>query len=201
MPPDDALRAALDSVFAAPEYQWVERPQPLRLLREWIGRLTDWVLALRDGNPLLFRLLVAALVVVLLAVLAHAAWVFYLTVRGATHADGPGRPAPAVAVRDADWYRRSADAAAGDGRFPEALRLAFGALALQLDAAGALSYAPGKTPGDYAREARLAATDRRRLAELVAALYRHVYGGVPCGVEDYERWRGDARREWHAAAA
>lgn len=200
-PPDDSLRAALDSVFAGPAYRWVERPDPLRLLREWYGRLTEWVAALREGSPLWYRALVVILVVVLLAILAHAAWIFWLTLKGATRAEDAVRPADAPVRRDPRALRDQADRAARDGRYAEGLRLGFLALALELDAGGSVTYSPGKTPADYAREARLVPADRGRLGELVRALYRHVYGAVPCSGADCTRWLADARREWHASEA
>ena len=198
---DDTLRAALDSVFAGPEYRWVERPDPIRLLREWYGRLSEWLAALREGSPFWYRALVVALVVVLVGVLAHAAWVFWVTIRGATRAEDVA-PVPDSPVRQDPrilWER--ADHAARDGRSAEALRLGFLALALQLDAAGSVTYTPGKTPAEFAREARLAPADRGRLGELVRVLYRHVYGAAPCSREECARWLADARKEWHAIAA
>ncbi|MGH7519510.1 MAG: DUF4129 domain-containing protein [Gemmatimonadales bacterium] len=200
-PPDDSLRAALDSVFAGPAYRWVERPDPLRLLREWFGRLTEWLAALREGNPLWYRALVVVLGVGLLAILAHAAWIFWLTVRSGTRAEDAARPAGPPERRDPRTLRNEADRTARDGRYAEALRLGFLALALELDAGGSVTYAPGKTPADYAREARLVPADRGRLGALVRTLYRHVYGAVPCGPDDCARWLADARREWHASAA
>lgn len=200
-PPDDSLRAALDSVFAGPAYRWVERPDPLRLLREWVGRLAEWVAALREGSPLWYRALIVVLIVLLLAIIAHAAWIFWLTLRGATRAEDPARPAETASHRDRGALSDAADRAERDGRYAEALRLGFLALALELDAGGSVTYSPGKTPADYAREARLAAPDRGRLGELVRALYRHVYGAVPCGRDDCARWLADARGEWHASPA
>jgi hypothetical protein len=201
VPPEDSLRAALDAVFAGPAYRWVERPDPLRLLREWVARLNEWLVALRDGSPFWYRALVVVLVLILAAILAHAAWVFWLTVRSATRPDTDAAPVQGPARRDPAALREEADRAAGAGRCGEALRLGFLALALELDARGSVTYAPGKTPGDYAREARLSAGDRRRLGELVRTLYRHVYGAVPVTREDCARWLADARGEWHAAAA
>lgn len=200
MPPKDTLRTVLDSVFAGPAYRWVERPDPLRLLREWFGRFNEWLAALREGSPLWYRALIVLLVVVLLAILAHAMWVFWLTLRGATRTDLTARAADAPVQRDPRALRNEADRAARDGRYADALRLGFLALALELESAGSVSYTPGKTPADYAREARLAPADRGRLGELVRVLYRHVYGAVPCSRDECSRWLADARREWHAPA-
>jgi hypothetical protein len=200
VPPEETLRAVLDSVFAGPAYRWVERPDPLRLLREWFGRLSEWLAALREGSPLWYRAFIVLVVVVLLAILAHAAWIFWLTVRGATRTEDAARVADVPVPRDPRALQDEADRAVREGRYAAALRLGFLALALELDAGGSVSFAPGKTPADYAREARLAADDRGRLGELVRALYRHVYGAVPCSPDDCARWLADARREWHAPA-
>ena len=200
-PPDDSLRAALDSVFAGPAYRWVERPDPLRLLRDWAFRLSDWLAALREGNPLWYRALLIGLIVLLLAILGHAAWIFWQTLRGATRADDPAAAGSAMPRRDARQLRTDADQAARAGRHAEALRLGFHALILELDARGSVAYSSGKTPAEYAKEARLSPTDRGRLGALVRSLYRHVYGAVPCTEEECGRWLADARGGWDAATS
>jgi hypothetical protein len=58
----DSLRAVLDSVFAAPDYLWVERTPPLAFLgvagsRDWRGGSRT-----AEAHPLGFRLLLGALV-------------------------------------------------------------------------------------------------------------------------------------------
>lgn len=195
-----ALRAALDSVFASPAYRWAETPTPVRLMRDWWERLTDWLEGLRAGNPAAFRLLVVALLVALILVLAHGAWVVWQTVQsGAAPEDGTPSPVGRE-ERDAAWYLRQADRAAAAGRTGEALQLAFVGLALILDRQGLLRYHASKTPAECAREARLAAADRERLRQLVGALYAHVFGGTPCGADDYRRWRQEIARPWHAPA-
>ena len=198
---DAALRAALDSVFAGPAYRWVERPDPIRLLREWYGRLTEWLAALREGNPLWYRALVATPIVVLAGILAHAAWVFWVTIRSATRSDDAAPLAQRPIRREPRALWTDAERAARDGRSADALRIGFLALALELDASGTVTFIPGKTPADYAREARLAPEDRGRLRELVRALYRHVYGAEPCSPDECARWLANARGEWHAIVA
>lgn len=193
------LRAALDSVFATPPYRWSEEPGPLRLLRRWWDTLGDWLAALRADNPALFRLLVLGLLLALLLVFAHAAYIVWRTARDAAgpeaRAAGPG----ARERRDAAWYSREADRAAAGGRLVEALQLAFVALALTLQGQGVLEYDPSKTPAECAREARLAEGDRERLRSLVRALYAHAFGGRPLGPEEYRRWRDGGAPPWHAA--
>ncbi|HKT59497.1 MAG TPA: DUF4129 domain-containing protein [Gemmatimonadales bacterium] len=195
-----ALRAVLDRVFAAPAYRWAEEPPLLRTLREWWHRLTDWLEGLRVGNPYVFRLFVFALLIVLLLVLAHGLWIIWRTVRGATTPDEAGLEARASEPRDAAWYFREADRAAGQGRRPEALQLAFVGLALTLDAQGLLRYHTSKTPAECSREAQLSRVDRERLRGLVGALYAHTFGARPLEQEEYRHWREDIARPWHAAA-
>lgn len=194
------LRAALDSVFAGRAYRWAETPPLLRVIREWWDRLVGWLEALRLGNPAAFRLFVFALLVALVLVLAHGAWVVWRTVRGASAPDD-GTPGGAPRERrDAAWYLREADRAAAAGRTAEALQLAFVGLALTLDGQGLLRYHASQTPAEVARAARLAAEDRERLRALVQGLYGYVFGGRPCAPDDYRRWRERSAGPWHAAA-
>lgn len=195
-----ALRAALDSVFASPAYRWGEVAAPFRWLSDWWARLGGWLQGLRADNPAAFRLLVVVLLIALVLVLAHGAWVVWRTVRsGGAPDEGPPRPA-APGARDAAWYLREADLAATAGRMAEALQLAFVGLALTLERKGLLRYHASKTPAECAREARLAGEERARLSGLVRALYAHVFGGGPFGADDYRRWREDLARPWHEPA-
>ena len=199
MIPGDSLRAVLDSVFAAPAYRWAERPDPWRWLREWVQRIVDWLLTLRVEHPTGYKLVLAAAGIVFVAILAHAGYILWRTVRRTEDADDAVRAAKAAEVRDAEWHFRHADDAARAGRYREALRFIVAGVIVHLDELGVLKRRAGTTPAEYARAARLAGEDRERLTDLVRALYRHVYGGVPCGPEDYARWRGLAWGEWHEA--
>lgn len=195
----DSLQTVLDSVFAAPAYAWVERPHPLGwLIRRWEA-LRDWLLRLQEGHPTLFTVLLWTVVAVLVAILAHAAWVFLRTLRHAA-AREVAAPVRAAARRDAAWYEREAERLAAAGRHAEAVQAAFAAVVLGLDARGLVRYHPSKTPAEYAREARLDADDRRRLRDLAGQLYRFAFGGAACDLDDYRRWRERAAPEWHAAA-
>ena len=193
-----AFRAILDSVFAAPAYRWGDVPAPLRLLREWWDRLGAWLVGLRADNPLVYRLLVLGLLLALLLILAHAAWVVYRTARIAAAPGGPAPGRSAAGTRDAAWYGREADRAAAEGRLADALQLAFLALALTLHQAGLVQYHASKTPAEYVREARLADGDRERLRSLVRVLYAHVFGGRPLDLDAYRRWREAGAPPWHA---
>jgi len=198
--PTDSLRAVLDSVFSAPAYRWVEEPRPLATLRSWWGRLADWVSSVRSLHPVLFQLLALVLAAILVAILVHAGYVFQQTVRAAARRDPKTALPSSPRRRDATWYLAAADQAAAAGRYRDALRLAFEALVLRLDAMDLLRWGPGKTARDYSREARLLPGDRERLVGIVGVLYRHVYSGAPCGAPEYAVLRGAASGDWRAAA-
>lgn len=197
----DSLRAVLDSVFAASAYDWVEREHPFGWIeRSWFA-LVDFIERLRTSNPLLFRIGLAALIVVLLAILAHASWIMLKTMRHAVASEARATTERTAVRRDAEWFEREADRLADAGRYPDALQAAFTALALRLEQLGAVRFDPSRTPREYARDARLAPGDRRRLQELVTTLYRHAFGGEPLDDRGYRRWRANAAEAWHGAAA
>jgi hypothetical protein len=196
----ERLRAALDTVSAGRQYRWAREPAPSRLVREWWDRMSEWLRALRADNPLVFRLLVLALLLALVLVLAHAAWLVWRTVRGARSEDAVEAQAVVTELRDAEWFARAADRAAAEGRFADALRLAFVSLALGLDRQGLLQYHASKTPAECARDARLAPGDRERLRGMVRTLYLHAFGGRPAELDDYRHWRAAGAEPWHAPA-
>jgi hypothetical protein len=194
------LRAVLDSVFARPEYRWAEEPVLLQMLRQGWHALGEWLRSVRADNPFVFRLLVFALLVTLILIFAHAAYVLWRTMQAGAGPPGRALPSKPREVRDATWYLREADRAAVQGRLAAALQLAFVGLALTLEAKGLLQYHSSKTPAECVREAQLAEGDRERLRELVRTLYGHVFGGRPLGPDDYRRWRERSGMEWHAPA-
>jgi hypothetical protein len=197
MPPD-SLRAVLDSVFAGPAYRWVESPQPLAFLGRWLGELERWLRGLREANPLGYRLLLAALLLLLAAVLAHAVWVLLRTVRpGGPAAAGPAAEA---APRGGAWYRAEAERFAGSGRYAEAVQSGFLALVLELEGAGLLRFHPGRTPAEYVRDPALPERLRGELGELVRLLYGYAFARRPCGPADYADWRARAARVRDAPA-
>jgi hypothetical protein len=196
----ERLRAALDAVFGGRQYRWAREPAPSRLVREWWDRMSEWLRALRADNPLVFRLLILALLLALVLILAHAAWLVWRTVRAARSEDAAEAPSAVPGPRDAEWYARAADRAAAEGRFAEALQLAFVSLALGLDRAGLLQYHASKTPAECARDARLAPEDRERLRGMVRTLYLHAFGGRPTALDDYRHWRAAGAEPWHASA-
>jgi len=67
----DSLRAVLDSVFAAPEYRWVERPNPLAFLNRWWRLLAEWLQRIQERHPEVFWVLFWGLVAVLALILVY----------------------------------------------------------------------------------------------------------------------------------
>lgn len=177
----------------------MEQPNPLAWFRTWWGRLADWLASVRTVHPLLFQVLVLVLAALLVTILVHAGYVFQQTVRAAARRESGAVGVTTAPRRDSAWYLAAADEAAAAGRYRDALRLAFDALVLRLDAMGSVRWGPGKTARDYSREARLMPVDLDRLGGVVGVLYRHVYSGVPCGAREYAVLRGAAAGDWHAA--
>jgi hypothetical protein len=196
----ELYRAVLDSVFSTSPYQWAPQSAALRLVSEWWNWLVRWLDGLKTHNPLLFRIFLAAVLLAWVAVFVHAAWLVWLTLRGAARADRSVSLPVAGERHGAEWYSRAADRAAAEGRLAEALQLAFVSLALTLEGQGLLQYHPSKTPAECAREARLAGSDRERLRDLVRSLYSYAFGGRSIALDDYRRWRDNGAGPWHAPA-
>ena len=191
--PPDSLRAALRDVFARPEYRWSERPDPWGWIVGVWYRLLDWLDTVQRGHPAGFKVLLAVLALVLVGLLAHMGYVVWRITRptARTPAGGAGGIGGPV-LADARAQRVRAEELARAGRYAEALAHRFVALVLDLELRRALAFHPSKTPAEYVGEARLDAAGRASLAELVARLYRHLFGGVPCDAGGY--------REFGAAA-
>jgi len=196
----DSLRAILDSVFAAPHYHWAERPRPwYAFLAGWLDDLNRWLLALRESHPFAFKLFLAALVVSFVGILVHVGWILVRTLRPEDSGLASTSGEPALG-RDQAWYRREADRLAAEGRYVEAVQADFLALVLALDESKLLRFHPGKTPGEYAREAGLAPRAREEFRELVRFLYGYAFARWPCGPAEFERWRARTAPEHYAPA-
>ena len=193
--PPDSLRAALREVFARPEYRWNERPDPWAWIVAVWDRLLDWLDGLQRGHPAGFKVLLALLTLVLVGLLAHMGYVVWRITRPTARTPAWGEGAGGIGapeLADGRAHRLGAEELARAGRYAEALAHRFVALVLDLERRRALAFHPSKTPAEYVGEARLDAAGRASLAELVAGLYRHVFGGIPCDEGGY--------REFGAAA-
>lgn len=182
MPPD-SVRRALTDIFARPEYQWVEE----RSLGHWaLSRwrlLQEWLDHLAVANPAAFKGVLAVLLVVLLVLVVHLAFVLWQVLR--PHVESPVAGAPLRRPIDPQSLRVQAAALAADGRYAEALGQRFLATLLELEQARALAFNPAKTPAEFAGEARLDATGRAAMHDLVTGLYRHLFGAEPCDARAY----------------
>jgi len=193
--PPDSLRAALREVFARPEYRWNERPDPWAWIVAVWDRLLDWLDGLQRGHPTGFKVLLALLTLVLVGLLAHMGYVVWRITRPTARTPAWGEGAGGIGapeLADGRAHRLRAEELARAGRYAEAMAHRFVALVLDLERRRALAFHPSKTPAEYVGEARLDAAGRASLAELVARLYRHVFGGIPCDEGGY--------REFGAAA-
>ena len=182
----DSLRAALRAVFAGREYRWSEPSSAWLWLKELWQRTADWFAWLHVTSPVVYYALLGFLTVTLVGILVHIGWLVSRSLR-------PGEvirpPAPTAGpARDAAWHAAEARRLGESGRFAEALGHRFLAAVLDLDDRRLVQFRPSKTPAEYASEARLDEPGRTRLAELVASLYRHVFGGEPCDVAEWRRF-------------
>src|SRR5205823_3158766 len=140
----------------------------------------------------LFRALLVVLIVALLAMLIHMGYVVWRVTRPTVRTPGASGASGGLHLEDARAHRERADQLAAAGRYVEALAHRFVALVLDLDRRDALKFHPAKTPAEYAREARLDGSGRASLSELVARLYAHVFGAVPCDEHGYREFAAQA---------
>lgn len=192
-PPADSVRAALREVFAAREYDWTERRGVFTWIREQYLRLLDWFAGLEQAQPVLYYFLLIVMVLVLLAILVHLAYVLTRALRYREKPVAEGRPAPAAA-RDAAWYAAEARRLAAAGRYADAIGHRFLGLVLELERRKIVTFHPSKTPAEYATEARLDVDSRYAFRDLVRRLYSYLFGGLPAGDDvwlDFERRAAD----------
>ncbi len=181
------LRDTIAAVFEAPEYRWDREVNLLARIGELWSRLVRTLFELRSDHPAAYYVLLGALVGVLIAILAHFAYIMWRLLHPHT---GPRTSVArsTVRVRDAGWHLREARRLSEAGQFAEALGHRFRALALTLDRRNAVAFHPSKTPAEYLVEARLDDPGLGLLDGLVHTLYRHLFGGEPCTRDDVTRF-------------
>lgn len=182
--PADSLRRALGDVFARPEFQWVQRREPLQWLRNLWYRAMDWLNGLADSHPTAFTFLLVVLVIALVALLVHIGYIVWRVMQR-TSATAGTAPQQASVVLDARSHRERAEELARAGRYAEALGHRFLAVVLDLERVDAVRFHASKTPAEYVGEVRLDDAGRTTFAGLVASLYRHLFGAVPCDEVEY----------------
>ncbi|HEV8511417.1 MAG TPA: DUF4129 domain-containing protein [Gemmatimonadales bacterium] len=180
-------------VFARPEFQWIERQRIASwLARQW-HELINWLDRLADQHPIGFNVGLALVVVGLVVLLVHIGYVMWRIVRP-TARTGTAKAAAGVGViADAASHLARADELARARRYAEALAHRFMAVVLELDQRKALRFHASKTPAEYVGEARLDDAGRTSLASLVAQLYRHLFGAVPCDAGEYQTFGAAAQ--------
>lgn len=181
-------------MFARPEYRWVERRHPLRWLSNLWDRAVDWLNGLAGDHPTAFTLLIAGLIVVLVVLLVHVGYVVWRIVRPTAGPGGGAAPGAAAVVLDARSHLASAEELARAGRYAEALGHRFLAVVLELERADAVRFHASKTPAEYVGEVRLDDAGRTTFAALVARLYRHLFGAVPCDEAEYREFGATAQQ-------
>lgn len=183
-----AVRDTVAAVFGAAEF---ERARPPSLLARFVAWLVDlireWRLAAPE-SPLLYRVLVGAVVLLLAAAVARASWLAWA--RRAERAPGRRR-VRGDGARGAEDPWLAAQRLAAGGDYAEAAHHLHAAILRVAAGRGLVRPHPSKTIGDYLRELRA------RAAQAVVAPYREfagayevvVYGRVGCDRERYERLR------------
>ena len=188
------MRRALGEVFARPEYRWVERRHPLLWLSKLWYRAVDWLNGLAGDHPTAFTLLIAALIILVVALLVHVGYVVWRILRPTAGQRGGAVPGTAAVVLDARSHLARAEELARAGRYAEALGHRFLAVVLELERADAVRFHVSKTPAEYVGEVRLDDAGRTTFAALVASLYRHLFGAVPCDEVEYQEFGATAQQ-------
>lgn len=189
----DSLRRALDKVFAQPEYRWIAPRHPLQWLRNWWLGLLDWLGDLSVAHPVAYYGLLAVATALLILLLVHISYVVWRIVRPSLKTGAAAAVSgTAVVVLDARSHLARAEALARAGRYAEALGHRFLAVVLELERANALRFHASKTPAEYVGEVRLDESGRTTFAVLVARLYRHLFGAVPCDETAYQEFGATA---------
>jgi len=182
----DSVRRVIAEVFARPEYQWVERPHVLSwFARQW-HNLIAWLNRVAEQHPIGFNVGLAVAVICLVFLLVHIGYVMWRIVRPAARTGAVASQPGGSVIMDAPAHLALAEQLARAGRYAEALAHRFLAVVLELDRRKALRFHASKTPAEYVGEARLDDTGRASLASLVAQLYRHLFGAVPCDADEYQ---------------
>jgi len=182
----EALRELLREVFSAPEYQW-DRRDPLEVVRRSFRNGADWIAGLQDAHPVLYYVVIGALVGVLAAILLHFGVLIWQSLRPRLETEHASS-VPTDQLHGYEWHVRAYRRALETGRCAEALAHRFAALVAYLDGVRAVRAHPAKTPAEYLREADLDGDRRERLADVVRTLYAHLFGGVSCSAGEVARF-------------
>ena len=179
------MRRVVSEVFARPEYDWIERRHVFAWLQGLWQDLSDWMGRFSEQHPLSFNLLLGLAVLALLLLLVHIGYVIMRIVQPAMRTASAASALTGGKIMDAAAHLALATELARAGRYTEALAHRFMAVLLELDRRQALRFHASKTPAEYIAEVRLDESGRASFTTLVAALYRHLFGAVPCDETEY----------------
>ena len=173
-------------VFSRTEFQWVERHRVLSwLIQQW-NNFREWLNRLAEQHPVGYNIGLGLLSIVLVALVVHIGYVIWRIVRPGARTGMQAAASRPGNIVNAAWHLARAEQLARAGHYAEALAHRFLAAVLELDRIGALRFHASKTPAEYVGEARLDETGRASLAQMVAQLYRHLFGAVPCDEREYQ---------------
>ena len=173
-------------VFSRTEFQWVERHRVLSwLIQQW-NNFREWLNRLAEQHPVGYNIGLGLLSIVLVALVVHIGYVVWRIVRPGARTGMQAAASRPGNIVNAAWHLARAEELARAGHYAEALAHRFLAAVLELDRIGALRFHASKTPAEYVGEARLDETGRASLAQMVAQLYRHLFGAVPCDEREYQ---------------
>ncbi|HXM38864.1 MAG TPA: DUF4129 domain-containing protein [Gemmatimonadales bacterium] len=171
-------------MFARPEFQWVEHRRALSWLANLWQSLIDWLNRLADQHPLGFDIGLGLVIVAVALLVVHIGYVVWRIVRPSARTESAAHGTGAVVVDAATHLARAAELARG-GRYAEAMGHRFLAVVLEMDRLEVVRFHASKTPAEYVGEARLDDASRSSFAALVAQLYRHLFGAIPCDETEY----------------
>lgn len=173
-------------VFSRTEFQWVERHRVLSwLIQQW-NNFREWLNRLAEQHPVGYNIGLGLLSILLVALVVHIGYVVWRIVRPGARTGMQAAASRPGNIVNAAWHLARAEELARAGHYAEALAHRFLAAVLELDRIGALRFHASKTPAEYVGEARLDETGRASLAQMVAQLYRHLFGAVPCDEREYQ---------------
>ncbi|HJS42304.1 MAG TPA: hypothetical protein VJ755_02455 [Gemmatimonadales bacterium] len=191
--PADSVRRVVGTVFAQRDYEWVARREPLRWLKQLWYSFLDWIDSFSQTNPFSYNALLVALTLILVVLLAHIGYVIWRVTQQSARIARPDAGGGGI-IHDAARHLARAEELARAGRYVEALGHRFLAVVLELDRANALKFHAAKTPAEYLWEVRLDDTGRASFSALIAALYSHLFGAVPCAEVEYRAF-GEAAQQ------
>lgn len=188
----DSIRATLSEIYGRPEFDWEAPPDVFGWLWRLFAAVIAWLRGLEAAHPIAYWLLVGGLAALLLLILAHLSSIVLRVLRykessGVEPTSGPKEP------RNIRWHLDRVAQLKRAGRYGEALAQRFVAMLLELEQRRALDFHPSKTPAEYRSEVHLDSAGKSVFADLVTKLYRHLFGGAPCGAEDLEVFERAAR--------